>query len=126
MPEVDRSFMVTIWVNAAYCITQSVLKRVVPSVSYPNQQEVTTMAHYCKHCVNSPSKVLQNAVKFFGPEGLGLKVHEQSKEERECCACFAQNAGHIYVKATEKDKGSEVEVQSYELDEQAQHFLQKL
>ena len=70
--------------------------------------------------------MFQSAVKFFGPEGLGLKVHEQNKEERECCACFAENTGHIYVKATEKDKGSEVEVQSYELDEQAQHFLQRL
>lgn len=84
------------------------------------------MAHYCKHCENSPSIVLQSAVKFFGPEGLGLNVNEQSKEEQECCACFAENTGHIYVKATEKDAGSEVEVQSYELDEQAKSFLQKL
>jgi hypothetical protein len=84
------------------------------------------MAHYCKHCGNSPFNILQSAVKFFGPEGLGLKVNEQSKEKQECFACFAENTGHIYVKATEKDEGSEVEVQSYKLDEQAQHFLQRL
>ena len=84
------------------------------------------MAHYCKHCENSPLKVLQSAVRFFGPEGLGLKVNEQNKEKQECCACFAENTGHIYVKAVVKDRGSEVEVQSYELDEQAKNFLQRI
>ena len=84
------------------------------------------MTHYCKSCRNSPSTVLQSAVKFFGPEGLGLKVRDQSSEERECCACFAEDTGHVYVKAVEKDNGSEVEVHSNDLDEQAKRFLQRL
>jgi hypothetical protein len=84
------------------------------------------MAHYCKYCESRPSIVLQSAVKFFGPEGLGLKVNERSKEEQECCACFVRDNGHLYIKATEKNEGSEVEVQSYELDEQVKSFLQGL
>jgi hypothetical protein len=82
------------------------------------------MAHYCKRCGEGASTILRSAVKFFGPEGLGLKVKDENNEEKECCACFVENTGHIYVKATEKSKGSEVEVQSYKLDEHAKRFLQ--
>lgn len=81
------------------------------------------MANYCKHCGERASTVLQNAVEFFGPDGLGLKVKDQSNDEKECCACFVEDNGHIYVKATAKGKGSEVEVRSYNLDEQAKRFL---
>jgi hypothetical protein len=68
------------------------------------------------------STVIEKAVAFFGPGGLGLDV----KERAECCARFEGGGGYVFVQAAERDKGSDVDVESREWDYQAKEFLQKI
>lgn len=71
-----------------------------------------------------PSKVIEQAVAFFGPGGLGLDVVDHA----DCCARFEGGGGHVFVEAAgrEKGKGSEVRVESREWDQAAKAFLAKL
>ena len=68
------------------------------------------------------SKVIEKAVVFFGPGGLGLEV----KERAECCARFEGGGGFVFVQAVERDKGSDVDVESREWDYQVKEFLHKI
>ncbi len=58
----------------------------------------------------APSRVIEQAVAFFGPGGWGLDVVERA----ECCARFEGGGGHVFVQATDREKGkcSEVAVVS--------------
>ena len=71
-----------------------------------------------------PSKVIEQAVAFFGPGGWGLDVIDRA----ECCARFEGGGGHVFVQASggKKGKGSEVEVESREWEHAAKAFLAKL
>jgi hypothetical protein len=71
-----------------------------------------------------PSKVIEQAVTFFGSGGWGLEVIDRA----ECCARFEGGGGHVFVEATDKEKGrgSEVTVESREFEYAAKEFLQKL
>lgn len=84
------------------------------------------MAHYCKNCQHPPAIVLHEAIRFFGPEGLGLQVKENVQEKTECSASLKADNGYVYVKASERDRGSEVEVETREWDEQVTQFLEKV
>jgi len=70
----------------------------------------------------SSEEVIKRAVKFFGPQGYGLKV----EEEGNCCASFEGGGGGVRVSVTELKKGSTVDVESREWDYQAQAFLEKI
>ena len=85
-----------------------------------------TMAHYCKNCQSPPSIILQKAIEFFGPDGLGLQVKEEIQEKTECSASLKARNGHIYVKACEIEKGSEIEVETRDWDEHVTQFLEKV
>lgn len=84
------------------------------------------MAHYCKNCKYSPGVVLQEAIKFFGPDGLGLRIKEEVKERKEYCACLEADKGHIFIKARRKEKGTEVEVETHKWDHELKQFLEKV
>jgi hypothetical protein len=55
------------------------------------------MARYGKESKLSPAKVLEKALQFFGPGGLGLEVEEQG----EGCVTFEGGGGHVFVQACE-------------------------
>ncbi len=71
-----------------------------------------------------PSKVIEKAVLFFGPGGLGLEV----KDRAECCARFEGGDGFVFVQAGagKKGKGSDVDVESREWEYDAKRFLGKV
>jgi hypothetical protein len=70
----------------------------------------------------SSEEVIKRAVKFFGPQGYGLKV----EEEGNCCATFEGGGGGVRVSVTEQKKGSTVDVESQEWDFQVKAFLEKI
>ncbi len=83
------------------------------------------MAHYCKICRYPPAKILQEAIEFFGPDGLGLQVKEKVQEKNECSASLKAGNIYIYIKACEKENGSEVEVETCKWDDHVTQFLEK-
>jgi len=77
------------------------------------------MARYGVDSKLSPAQVVDRALEFFGPGGAGLEVTEQA----ECCARFEGGGGHVFVNASEKGKGSEVELETREWDYQVKQFM---
>ena len=69
-------------------------------------------------------EAIKKAVKFFGPEGHGLKVNEVSS----CCVQFEGGGGGVAVTASPstKGKGSTVEFESREWDYQVKEFIRKI
>ena len=84
------------------------------------------MTHYCKNCNSPPDAVIREAVKFFGPEGLGLSVKEEEQEKDPCFACLSSDKAYIYVTASKKAGGSELELETSDLDSQAKQFLETI
>jgi hypothetical protein len=71
----------------------------------------------------SPEEAVKRAVKFFGPGGLGMTIKEQSPT----CAYF-RGTGENYVNVTTcaEGKGSSVEIESREWDQEAKEFMAKI
>ena len=80
------------------------------------------MARYGKETRHDPSRVVEEAVEFFGPGGLGLQV----KDRGEACALFEGGGGHVYVEVCKTDKGSDVDVETREWDQTIGQFFEKL
>jgi hypothetical protein len=80
------------------------------------------MVRYGKESNLNPAKVLEKAVEFFGPGGLGLEV----KERGEGCVRFEGGGGHVFVQCCEKEKGTEVDLESREWDYQVKQFMEKI
>jgi hypothetical protein len=104
------------------------------------------MARYGKESKLSPDKVMEKALEFFGPGGLGLEVKEQGED----CATFEGGGGHVFVQACEKRLalsgvegpalsgvegpvlsgvegiGSEVDLETREWDYQVKQFMGKI
>jgi hypothetical protein len=80
------------------------------------------MARYRKESKLSPAKVMEKALEFFGPGGLGLDVKEQGED----CVTFEGGGGHVFVLACEKEKGSEVDLETREWDYQVKQFMGKI
>lgn len=70
----------------------------------------------------SPEKAIERAVEFFGPDGYGLQVKEQSPE----CAYFEGGGGGVEVTACKEGKGSSVELLSREWDFQVREFIRNI
>jgi hypothetical protein len=71
---------------------------------------------------HSPEEAIKRAVKFFGPQGYGLKV----KSEVPCCVEFEGGGGGVGVSATTKGKGSTISFESREWDYQVKEFIGKI
>ena len=77
-----------------------------------------------------PTEVLDKAIEFFGPGGIGLEV----KEQAEGCARFEGGGGYVFIQVCEKGpalsgvegKGSEVELETREWDYQVKQFMGKI
>jgi hypothetical protein len=88
------------------------------------------MIHLGKESKLSPTKVLEKAVEFFGPGGVGLEV----KEQDEGCARFEGGGGYVFVRVCEEGpalsgvegKGTEVDLEAREWEYQAKQFMGKI
>ena len=70
----------------------------------------------------SPEETIKRAVEFFGPDGYGLEVQEQSTE----CAYFEGGGGGVEVNACAEEKVTSVELASREWDYQVKEFIRKI
>lgn len=80
------------------------------------------MSVYAKHVKGSPSDVLERAVKYFGPGGLGL-TQEGSEPG---CLQFSGGGGHVALTTTASDGGTEINLETREWDIQVREFLEKI
>lgn len=69
-----------------------------------------------------PVKVLDQAVEFFGPQGLGLEIRRRTSDS----LYFVGGGGHVQVTVTQEDNGADVDIQSQEWDYDAQKFLERI
>ncbi len=70
----------------------------------------------------SPEEAIKRAVKFFGPQGYGLKV----KEGGPCCVEFEGGGGGVAVSASAQGKGSKVDIETREWEYQVKEFISKI
>ncbi len=81
------------------------------------------MVRYEKETRRSPDEVMERALKFFGPQGLGMTVEEQG----DCCLYFSGGGGYVQVQLARAEKNRTlVTVESREWDYQALRFLEKV
>lgn len=81
------------------------------------------MARYSIETRRSPEKVLEKALAFFGPGGLGLKVEEQSG----CCLRLIGGGGYVLVQIESGERSrTTVLLETREWDYQVRQFLESL
>lgn len=85
------------------------------------------MIHVGKTTKDSPAQVIEKASRFFGPDGVGLKVALREEE----AIYFVGTGGHVQVTAftmqeATEDGATDVDIQSREWEKQAQDFLAEL
>lgn len=81
------------------------------------------MARYSVATDKSPQEVVEQAIEYFGPEGVGLEMTEQ---EDPCCAHFVGGGGYVSVGATEQEKETSVELETREWEYHVKRFMQKI
>ena len=69
-----------------------------------------------------PEEVIKKALGFFGPDGHGLKVTEQS----DTCASFEGGGGGVEVTTCTDEKGTSVDLETREWEYQIQEFARML
>jgi hypothetical protein len=69
-----------------------------------------------------PTKVLDQAVEFFGPQGLGLEVRRRAADS----VYFAGSIGHVQVTAIAENDSTDVDIESQEWEYDAKRFLEKI
>ncbi len=70
----------------------------------------------------SPAEVLERAIAYFGPDGVGLEPQEQSEEAVQ----FVGAGGHVLVQVAPQTKGTDVDIQTREFDYDVKQFLHKI
>jgi len=69
-----------------------------------------------------PEKVIERAIQYFGPQGVGLEVEESGTG----CARFAGGGGFVSVTACKGETRTEVSIEAREYESQAKQFVAKL
>jgi hypothetical protein len=69
----------------------------------------------------TPSEIIEKAVAYFGPPGLGMNVVDQES----CCARFQGGGGHVFVQAAQiEDEGnSQVTIEGREWEYHIKQFM---
>lgn len=80
------------------------------------------MARYGKRSRYEPKTVIEKARAFFGPGGEGLTILEID----DCCVRFEGGGGLVEIRATQLERGSDVDILSREWDYQAKTFLERI
>ncbi len=69
-----------------------------------------------------PEKVIEKAILFFGPKGVGLNVEDSG----EGCASFTGGGGSVSVTTCRGEKKTQVDVEAREYESQAKQFVASL
>ena len=69
-----------------------------------------------------PENVIEKAIAFFGPKGVGLEVDDSG----EGCAHFSGGGGFVSVTACPGEKRTVVSIESREWESQVRQFTVKL
>lgn len=80
------------------------------------------MARYGATSKRAPSDVVERALRFFGPKGLGLDVLSSGADGAQ----FDGGGGKVYLAVTPRERGCELEIETQEWDTQVVKFLRKL
>lgn len=70
----------------------------------------------------SPQKVIDIAVRYFGPNGLNMKIEEQNPES----VLFVKDNGNVEIVARKEDNTTSVEIVSREWEHQATEFTRRI
>jgi hypothetical protein len=79
------------------------------------------MARYGVKTNKSAQEIIEQAVDFFGENGVGLEITDRGS----CCATFEGGGGHVSLTVTEGDK-TEVELVTREWDYQVKQFMRQI
>jgi hypothetical protein len=79
------------------------------------------MASYTLETKLSPERAIEQAVAYFGQDGLGLEVTEQGA----CCAGFVGGGGHVYVAVSAGPK-TKVDLETREWDYDVKRFMRRM
>ena len=80
------------------------------------------MISYGKHTRLKPAQVIQKAVSFFGPAGVGLAVQDRGGG----CARFVGGGGFVFVSTCEGERRTEVSLETREWEIPSKDFIAKL
>ena len=80
------------------------------------------MARYGVKTTLSPEQAVQQAMAYFGAEGLGLKATQEGR----CDATFVGEGGKIVFVATEGEPKTIVELMTREWDHEVKLFVRKI
>jgi hypothetical protein len=80
------------------------------------------MIRYGKDSKFSPQEVVQKAIAFFGPGGIGLETKLLGEGEVR----FEGGGGHVLVQVHKKGKGAEIDLLAVEWEYDARRFLGKI
>lgn len=77
-----------------------------------------------KESKQSPTQVLERAVEYFGPEGLGLDFTQRDADSVQ----LQGGGGYVVVRAYRGSQGAltTVDIESREWDRDAERFLGKI
>jgi hypothetical protein len=79
------------------------------------------MARYGVRTKLSPEEVIQKALDFFGKDGVGLEVIDQS----QCYVSFQSGGDHVSMTVDEGEK-TEVELVTREWDYDVKQFVREI
>ncbi len=77
------------------------------------------MALYSVKTKRDPEAIVEQAIDYFGEDGLGLSV----TRENPCCVTFEGGGGHVSVAATREEDEVEVELETREWDYHVRRFM---
>ena len=82
------------------------------------------MISMAKETKLAAEKVVEKAVAFFGPSGIGLEVVDRA----DCCVRLEGAGGYVFVQAAplEDAEASEVSVEGREWEVQIKHFVREI
>jgi hypothetical protein len=79
------------------------------------------MPRYSVETQLSADRAIQEAVKYFGPGGLGLELVDQES----CCADFEGGGGHVSVRVVTGET-TNVNLETREWDYHVKQFMRQL
>ncbi len=77
------------------------------------------MLSITKDSKQKPESVIKSAVNFFGPDGYGLQIKEQAEDT----VYLEGGGGGVRIYAAETKKGSKIDVETREWENQVKDFL---
>ncbi len=77
------------------------------------------MARYSVKTKKDPEQVVEQAIDYFGEEGLGLLVTRQNP----CCATLEGAGGYVSVTASQDEGRTEVKLETREWDYHVKRFM---